>query len=62
MMTKVVVQREKPSGKFDNEKPVTYFETVHEVTSEDDAVIAGFLRALANRLDPQKAVLRASDS
>lgn len=30
------------------------FETIHELISEDESVVAGTLRAIANKLDPSR--------
>lgn len=36
----------------------TYFETVHEITSADSSVIAGSLRAIADKYSPPAKVYR----
>lgn len=58
---KVIVQEEQhklephPAGgeKYSNE---TYWETIDDMTSTDKTVIAGALRAIANKYDPPPKV------
>lgn len=39
----------------------TYFETVHEITSADPGVIAGSLRAIADKYSPPKVAYRGTE-
>jgi len=60
MMIKVLVQEEKtrytPKDAMTDE--TTYWQTTDEITSDRKEVVAGFLRALADNLDPPKKVYR----
>jgi hypothetical protein len=64
-MIKVIVQEEKRRFTATNQtgNPIindekTYWETTEELTSSSNVVVAGFLRALANKLDPPKQQYR----
>jgi len=39
----------------------TYWETVHEVTSTDASVVAGSLRAIADKYNPPTKAYRGTD-
>lgn len=58
MMTtyKLIVQREEAVGEIG-----TVFETIHELTSTNEAVVAASLRAIANQLDPPMVGKRVRD-
>lgn len=66
-LIKITVQEEKrktrslPAG-GETYTDETYFETVHEMTSVDQVVVAGALRAIANKYDPaSKVTFRGND-
>lgn len=56
-MYKVIIQESK--RKFDTTPDeIEYWETVHEMTTNDKEVLAGSLRAIANKYDPPKPATR----
>lgn len=57
-MIKVIVQEERPSNDHPDRM---YWITTNEIISEDGKIIAGSLRAIANRMDPPKTVTRGID-
>lgn len=59
-MIKVTVQQELPPP-AEIPSGQSYWETTNEIRSEDQIVIAKFLRALADRLDPPKAQTRSTN-
>jgi len=52
MMYKVIVQEER------EEELKIYFETVHELSTQDKVVLANSLRAIANQYDPPRTLQR----
>lgn len=54
-MIKILVQAERRDG----DAGQTYWVTTNEVNSEDEVVVAKFLRALADRYDPPRSAMRS---
>lgn len=55
-MIKVIIY--KVSDPYTNDTVTT---KLHEIESEDEKVIAEFLRSVASQFDPQKPVMRGSE-
>jgi hypothetical protein len=60
-LIKVIVQEQKTRYSKDPvDDETSYWETVHEVTSADPGVVAGSLRAIADKYSPPKVAYRGN--
>ncbi len=61
-LIKVIVQEERTRYTKDPvDDETTYWETMHEITSADPGVIAGSLRAIADKYSPLKVAYRGAE-